>query len=216
MKGLGMNSLSVTGQVRKDTSGLPIAFAVRAVLIASLIGAGFVMAPHTAYACSCVQNPPPPEALERSALVFAGKVVSLKLHERPGDVWSSADPVTVEFEVSRVWRGYDYQTMYLTTARSEATCGFTFIEGEEYLVYSSNAVTVSLCSRTRSMSEAEEDLAALGEGRSPMAGSVGPTPVVPDLPEFPYRSDPKNLQAMLLRVRAPKAGEQDVALDPSY
>jgi len=78
--------------VRKGTSGLSIAFSIIAVLIASLIGAGFVMAPHPAYACSCVENPPPPEALDRSAVVFAGRVVSLKLHERPGDVWSGADP----------------------------------------------------------------------------------------------------------------------------
>ena len=61
-----------------------------------------------------------------------------------------------------------------------ASCGFPFVEGEEYLVYSSNAVTVSLCSRTRSMSEADEDLASLGEGRSPRVGTVGPTPDVPD------------------------------------
>ena len=185
MEGLGMKSLSATGQVRKYTSRLPIPFVVSAVLIASLIGVGFVMAPHSAYACSCVQNPPPQEAMDRSAVVFAGRVVSLNLHERPGDVWSGADPVTVEFDVNRVWKGYDYQTMYLTTARSGATCGFTFVEGEEYLVYSSDATTVSLCSRTRSKSEAKEDLAALGEGRFPASGAVGPTPTVSDLPEIP-------------------------------
>lgn len=186
-----MNSLLAVGQVRKHASGLPIAFAARAFLVASLIGVGFVVAPAPAHACSCVENLPPPETLERSAVVFAGRVVSLKLHERQGEVWSGSDPVTVEFEVSSVWKGTEYQTMYLTTARSGATCGFTFVEGEEYLVYSSNTATVSLCSRTRSISEADEDLAALGEGRSPTAGAVGPTPAVPDLPEIPLPVRPE-------------------------
>ena len=154
------------------------------------------------------------EALERSAVVFAGRVVSLKLHERPGDVWSGADPVTVEFEVSRVWKGYDYQTMYLTTARSGATCGFTFVEGEDYLVYSANAATVSLCSRTGSMSEADEDLAALGEGRSPTAGAVGPTPVAPDLPEIVLPPSPEEAPDSEGRVGGCGLGSQ--AADMSF
>lgn len=172
-----MNSLLPDRQVRKKPSSPPLAFTVRAVLIASLLGAGLIMAAGLAYACSCVENPPPGEALERSAAVFAGRIVSLKLHERPDGTWSSVDPVTIEFEVSRVWKGHEYQTTYLTTARSGASCGFAFVEGEEYLVYSHNATTVNLCSRTRSMAEAEEDLQALGEGSSPETGAVGPTPL---------------------------------------
>ena len=162
-----MNSLPSARQMRKKPSSPSLEFTVRAVLIVSLLGAGLIMAPGPAYACSCVENPPPGEALEMSAAVFAGRVISLKLHERPDGTWSTVDPVTVEFEISRVWKGHDYQTTYLTTARSGASCGFTFDEGEEYLVYSHNAATVSLCSRTRSMAEAEEDLQALGEGSSP-------------------------------------------------
>ena len=180
MGGPAMNSLLLARQVRKKPSIPPLAFTAKAILIASLLGAGLIMAPDPAYACSCAENPPPLEALERSAVVFAGRVVSLKTLERLDDTWSSLDPVTVEFEVSRVWKGQDYQTTYLTTARSGASCGFTFVEGEEYLVYSHNATTVSLCSRTRSMAEAEEDLQALGEGSSPETGAVGPTPTVPD------------------------------------
>lgn len=175
-----MNSLPSARQMRKKPSRPSLEFAVRAVLIVSLLGAGLIMAPGPAYACSCVENPPPGEALEMSAAVFAGRVVSLKLHERPDGTWSTVDPVTVEFEISRVWKGHDYQTTYLTTARSGASCGFAFVEGEEYLVYSHNAATVSLCSRTRSMAEAEEDLQVLGEGSSPETGAVGPTPTVPD------------------------------------
>ena len=175
-----MRIRSEARQALKSISRLPKTFVLRAVLVASLVGAGFVILSGPAYACSCVQSPPPSEALAQSAVVFAGKVASLKTLERPDGTWSSLDPVTVEFEVEKVWKGHDYQAMYLTTARSGASCGFPFVEGEEYLVYSSNAVTVSLCSRTRSMSEADEDLASLGEGRSPRVGTVGPAPDVPD------------------------------------
>ena len=206
-----MRLQTATGYFRKNLLGIPTAFAMRSVLVALLVGAGFVVAPRPAYACSCVENPPPLEALERSAVVFDGMVVSLKLHERPGDVWSSADPVTVEFDVNRVWKGYDYQTMYLTTARSGATCGFTFVEGEEYLVFSSNAATVSLCSRTRPMSEAKDDLAALGEGRSPASGAEGPTPTVPDLPEIPAPVRPEERER---KSDEPGSGSLGVGCSP--
>ena len=119
--------------------------------------------------------------------------------------------MTVGFDVSRVWKGYDYQTMYLTTARSGATCGFTFVEGEEYLVYSSNAATVSLCSRTRPMSEAKEDLAALDEGRSLVSGAVGPTPAVPDLPEIPLPVRPEERERT---SDEPDSGSTGVGCDP--
>lgn len=136
------------------------------------------------HACSCIQPGPPSEELAQSTAVFSGTVVSVREYERKGDILSSMDPTTVEFEVSRVWKGHDHQTMYLTTARDEGSCGFTFAEGEEYLVYSANGTQVFLCSRTRELSRAADDLAALGEGRSPTAGTVGPTPVVPELPEL--------------------------------
>ena len=75
-----------------------------------------------------------------------------------------------------VWKGPLYQTMYLTTLRSEASCGFTFVEGVSYVVYSRDGSTVSLCSRTARLSEAIDDLAVLGEGYMPVQGLSAPTP----------------------------------------
>ena len=74
------------------------------------------------------------------------------------------------------WKGPSYETLSLTTARMGASCGFTFVEGEEYIVYSRDGATVNLCSRTRPVAEAEEDFKDLGEGQKPGTGSIGPTP----------------------------------------
>ena len=76
-----------------------------------------------------------------------------------------------------MWKGpSSYETTSLTTARSDASCGFTFVEGKEYIVYSRDGATVSLCSRTRPVAYAHEDLDELGEGQKPGPGSRGPTP----------------------------------------
>ena len=69
--------------------------------------------------------------------------------------------------------------MFVTTVRDEAGCGFTFAEGEEYVIYSRSDATppeVSLCSRTRLAANAQEDFDALGEGSTPEPGSRAPEP----------------------------------------
>ena len=103
----------------------------------------------------------------------------------------------MEFEVDRVWKGQAGETMSLGTAQYGASCGFTFVEGEKYLVYSHDGATVSLCSRTKLIANAREDLDALGEGNlpngeasnpqddAPSSGACGMAPVIssasPDL-----------------------------------
>ena len=86
---------------------------------------------------------------------------------------SSADPTTVEFEVTTVWKGRENRTIHLTTPRGESSCGFAFVEGVEYIVYSLNGFPVYLCSRTNRLSAAGADLAALGEGQ--VLGRVHPS-----------------------------------------
>ena len=66
--------------------------------------------------------------------------------------------MAVEFQVRRIWNGPDYETVYLTTARDDGACGIGFSEGDEYLVYSLNGVTVDLGTHTRPLSEASSDL----------------------------------------------------------
>ena len=131
------------------------------------------------YACSCVDPGSAPEALERSGAVFAGRVVSMEVNR---NVASSADPVTVEFDVKTVWKGPVERTIHLTTAVFGVSCGYTFAIGVEYLVYSWNGSEVNLCSRTKPLWEARDDLSELGDGQ-PLAPSVTPhTPGGPGQP----------------------------------
>lgn len=156
--------------------------AVRLAL-AALLGSLWLFAgTGQTHACSCVEPGPPAEALAESTIVFAGKVISIRgLETRVEGTWSTMDPVTIELHVSAVWKGSVQETMFVTTVRSEASCGFTFTEGREYVVYSrSDAIPpeVSLCSRTGLAANAQEDFDALGEGNPPEPGSKAPEPEV--------------------------------------
>ena len=144
------------------------------VLIALTILFWFLTGPERSHACSCVPRGTPSEALAESAAVFAGKVISVRELERDGEVVSSLDPTTVEFKVATVWKGPANQTVQLTTPRGEASCGFSFDEGVEYIVYSHNGSTVTLCSLTKPLSAAGADLDELGQGEALVQGGVSP------------------------------------------
>ncbi len=72
--------------------------------------------------------------------------------------------------MSAVWKGEIYETMFIRTAWSSASCGFEFAQGDHYIVYAREG-WASLCSRTKSIDKASEDLMALGEGVAPAPGS---------------------------------------------
>ena len=130
-------------------------------------------------ACSCAQPSPPKESLEQSCAVFAGRVVDIDVPS--GIVNSSADPVKVTFEVSKIWKGPDYKTLVLTTARDEASCGYSFKQNEEYIIYAygeENKLSTDICSRTRLLTNAQEDLQELGEGNLPSNSGSNYTPQI--------------------------------------
>ena len=150
--------------------------AIRLAVLLPLIGFWILMHPEPSYACSCVPPDPPREALANSDVVFMGTVVSLREFERDDGLVSSADPTTVEFSVGTVWKGTVSQPMYLTTRRWSESCGYPFVEGVTYVVYSRDGLTVSLCSRTRPFSEATDDLIELGQGQVPTSDAITPKP----------------------------------------
>lgn len=137
--------------------------------------------PSVTYACSCVVPAEPLEALESSSAVFTGKVVDKK--EPKGTIISSADSVKVTFEVDSSWKGVKGNKVTLSTALSSASCGFEFVEGESYIVYAyandeddSSKLEASLCSRTKLLASASEDLKELGPSIS--AGTPTTSPEV--------------------------------------
>ncbi len=130
-------------------------------------GASVAVTGFAGRAFACTRAPPgsPSDELERSTAVFAGKVTGVEMPG--GDVISSADPVRVTFRMYTVWKGPSRDSLTVTTARSTVSCGYEFAAGKEYLVYAygeEDDLEVSLCSRTRPLTLAAADLAALGRG----------------------------------------------------
>jgi hypothetical protein len=133
--------------------------------------------PAPLFACSCAPPPPPAAALAEATAVFAGTVINIEVED--GEIFSSADPVAVTFEVATVWKGPVQQTLLVTTARDSASCGYSFEVGQSYLVYAydaEDALQTGLCSRTTDLSSASDDLAVLGEGAIPAAAPVTTAP----------------------------------------
>ena len=148
----------------------------------------FLGNPGLVHACKCLQPGTPSEELEKFSAVFAGKVVSIQHSYDPKAAFASpGDHTTVGFEVGTVWKGNVHEEMYITTPPTGGTCGFAFVEGEEYIVYAHDSAyaeggyTVGICSRTALLGQAQEDIDALGDGQSPQAGTGGPAPKHPQV-----------------------------------
>ena len=137
-----------------------------AVVILAVYAIWLFADPGKTHACSCADSGSPAEALARADAVFAGEVVSVRVGRSSMLTYSSADPVSVTFNVSRVWKGPRSDTITIRTVRSEASCGYEFEKGRKYIVYVRNGET-GRCEGTAGLENAVADLAALGEGWQP-------------------------------------------------
>jgi hypothetical protein len=139
---------------------------------------GMLLAAFSARACSCLPPPPPKEALAKAEAVFSGTVESVErssnksthdgkeyIHER----------FKVTVRVAESWKGTNAAALVVYTELNGAICGYNFVKGSSYLIYahgggaSGKDLLVSLCSRTRPLSGAKEDLQAFGTGKKPAA-----------------------------------------------
>ena len=141
----------------------------------------FLGNPGLVHACKCAVPGSPSEESEKFSAVFAGKVISIHhSFDLNAATVSPEDRTTVGFLVSTVWKGTIHEDMYITTPPTGGSCGFTFTKGEEYIVYAydstyddGSSYTVSICSRTALLGQAQADIDALGAGRAPQAGTGG-------------------------------------------
>ena len=171
-------SVSVSPRAMSAVAQLGIvSLALMMIVLWSIGNAGQV------HACKCVQPGTPSEELEESSAVFAGRVISVR-HSYDPDAASVTpdDLTTVGFEVSAVWKGSVREDMYITTPPTGGSCGFAFVEGEEYIVYAYDSpyadggYTAGICSRTSLLEQAQADIEALGVGSDPQSGTGGPVP----------------------------------------
>lgn len=116
-----------------------------------------------AWACKCKQPPDTKTALAGSPAVFVGKVTRV---DEAGE-----HEYAVTFEVDQSWKGVTAKEVVVRTAKQSATCGYNFEMGKSYLVYctasTEKELRTGICTRTRNLIEAKEDLADLGPGQKP-------------------------------------------------
>ncbi len=138
----------------------------RTVVILAVVALANIVNPMCVFACRCRPPGSPADALAGATSVFSGRVMALT-----GTVDSGGpDPVRATFAVTRVWKGVDQPTVVVVTPASSASCGFAFVQGQEYLVYASDIdgqLQTIVCNRTALITMAGEDLAALGAGSTP-------------------------------------------------
>ncbi|HEX6043124.1 MAG TPA: carboxypeptidase regulatory-like domain-containing protein [Pyrinomonadaceae bacterium] len=114
----------------------------------------------TARACQCAEAGPPCEEFWKADAVFIATVVSKSAAP-------DGEAVAVRLTSEQVLRGdLGGRDVDVITGFGDADCGYPFKIGQKYLVYTSRwekyqKFYVGLCSRTRLLSDAEEDLAYL-------------------------------------------------------
>jgi hypothetical protein len=131
-------------------------------ILLSVFSLALLFSPTVVSACSCAQPPSPKKALQASRAVFSGKVIKIR---REGD------QNKVTFEVANVWKGVKTKKVTITTHSSGSLCGYSFQKDQSYIVYchspqdkKQGTLRVSLCSRTKSIKNAKEDLQDVGAG----------------------------------------------------
>lgn len=130
----------------------------------------------SAQACSC--NPASMEPNLNAAHIFQGAV--MKLAHDPQKM-----SITATVRVDKVYQGTVSGDVEVSTIDAGSMCGFEFKKGETYLIYATAPeppFDTSLCSPSKRLADAAEDLKLL-EDRAAPAAPLPPTPApVPAAP----------------------------------
>jgi hypothetical protein len=141
----------------------------RAGILALMV---WMVAPGAARACECAMPNAPCKVFANTPAVFAGRATKI--------VTSPNGNRTVDFEVSQAYSGVTEKTVELTTGSGGGDCGYDFKEGVSYLVYAYNGAPplgevgklyTGICSRTRPLAEAKDDLDYLSKKDDPARAS---------------------------------------------
>lgn len=131
---------------------------LRALVVMSAL---VVAAENDALACSCMRSGPPCQAAWTADVVFAGTVRSME--EIDNNAYGTPyRSVLVRFDVERGFVNAVPGPVEIVTGTGGGDCGYSFATGGRYLVYAwktpSSRLSTGICSRTRPLDEAEEDL----------------------------------------------------------
>jgi hypothetical protein len=116
-----------------------------------------------AFACECVKTPTPCVAYERAEAVFIGTPTEVSRNESKDKIGNSGRASRIfRFSVDQAFRGVNDSQVSVITGQGAGDCGYDFKIGEQYLVYASRdsqkMLYTSICSRTKHIRDANEDL----------------------------------------------------------
>ena len=109
-------------------------------------------------ACTCVPRNPPEIEYAISDAVFSGTVVEIKIDTVGYPLYYLFQ---VTFSIIQSYKGINSPSIVITTPVSDLVCGYSFILDTTYPVYSyfsSGSLWTNICTRTKKLSEAAEDL----------------------------------------------------------
>ncbi len=127
-----------------------------------------------AYACSCAGESLPCQSYWTTTAVFIGRTISVSpTYEEENKVFNfdlKQNERVFRFAVDRPFKGITEDHVEVVTSIGGGSCGYYFTPGKQYLVYAgfdpkTGQYHTSICTRTRSIDDANADLAYI-EGLS--------------------------------------------------
>lgn len=127
-----------------------------AILTVITLGAG------RAFACDCAGNRPACQEYWEVSAVFVGTVINTRtVTVKDGPYPQQMRAVRISLD--EIFRGLEGAEVEVLTGFGGGDCGFGFRQAQQYLVYAYRSdggkLSTSVCTRTKSISEAENDLA---------------------------------------------------------
>jgi Tissue inhibitor of metalloproteinase. len=143
-------------------------FAPNRIFLLSIAFILMLASAEIASACSCARPGLPCESFSDAKAIFVGKVVGAKEQKESfgeGGVKTIYDVGEIYFKVEESFIGAKTSRVVIHSGTGGGDCGYWFIRGQSYLVYaygeSANKLYTHICTRTRPLDKAEEDLAFL-------------------------------------------------------
>ncbi len=116
--------------------------------------------PTASLGCSCEMSGSALEELEMVDAVFSGSVIEIIIEEN--------ELLVIKFDVIDTWKGVEGKEITVSTGSHDGICGYKFQMNKDYLVYAAygfyeaKRLGVIICSRTKFLTRAAEDLSELG------------------------------------------------------
>ena len=129
---------------------------IAAMVISGLFVSFASLTDQRAMACGCQRSGSPREELQRADAVFSGEV-------------SKVNSEKIEFNVEKVWKGPRTKRISVKHGYEQSECTYVFVVGKKYLVYAygKKIFSTHVCTRTKELGNASDDLKELGEGEEP-------------------------------------------------